>query len=301
MLKPETTVPSILRNFDKTGQVPVDMLPLQPFDNEPDPTKPLRGAFEAILLARAAQPALVTLRQELSQRHKPWVQWSMIPISEIDEENDQDVKVELLERKRSYVTSHFRENLERSLNNELDQEGRKRLPRRVVYAYEQLDQIEEPSKQVEGIASAAETLDTTLFTLFHIAEYDYSSILGYPPSVRQMVNLVGNSYSTFVHLLAARHVEVRMPVDRGEYHMGNNFTIDISGEEHKIALINPAQYVQREKEMREKGEIVSQTIHCPFSISSQFTEPFLDSDLDPFDTNPLKHTFQTLVKEFIGA
>lgn len=303
MSRTEITVPSLLRTLADTENVPEDFLPLEPMDERvPDETKPLRGAFESILLARAAGPALDTLSEKFAKEHdKPWFTWNMIPIDEIDSEEDFQTKVELLERKRSYVNAAFLNALKRSLRAEFDSSNRSRLPRDVAFAYNKLEDSERPLFQDTPTFDAAGTIGETIGTLFHIAAYDYPRVLGYNPSARQMVDLAANSYTTFVHPTAVRHIQVDVPLRPEWLILNQTFTIDTSNSTHAVVLKDPGQYVHRENEMRERGEILSQTIHCPFSTSSRFTEPFLDSDAEPFDSNPLKHTFTTLVRDFIGS
>jgi hypothetical protein len=305
MSNPELTVPSILRKFDQTGKVPEEMFPIEPFNggDKHDPTKPLRASFEGILLARAASSAIQAFSHYISQNEgKPWM-GAMIPIEEIDEEDDFEDKVYLLTVKETFVVSNYTDKLEQAIAYEFDETQREALPRGVAFAYKMLD--DDP----EGISSASGALQDEILTLFHIASRVYPRVLGYNPTARQMVNLVANSYPTFIHIHAARHAALTerqedfttpMPFDE-ELEFNKNYTIDMSGENHAIVLLNPGQYIRIEEEMRREGIITSQTTHCPFSISSRFTEPFLDSDVEPFETNPLRHTFETLVKDFIGS
>lgn len=304
MSESEITLPGILQNYDKIGEIPQEMLPVEPFREGADPTKPLRGAIEAVLLARVAQPALSLLREHLNNP-KPSLRWTtrfnMNPIKEIDQEPEHYIRSELLDNKKTFVLGEFRKYLEQSLSNEFLPQNRRRLPRKVLDLYTIFDATDTPEEQISGIIEASDTLVDVNDTLFQMASNDFPQVLQMDPSARQQVNLVANSYPAFVHILAARHVDVRMPTQYYQFKLGSNFTIEKTNGEFGVVLIDPAQYHQREQNMRKSGEITSQTIHCPFSASAHFTESFLDSDVDPLKDNPLKHTFTTLVQEFIGS
>jgi len=298
----ELTPPAILRQYHQTGSFPESMLPLKASQDTPeDPTKPLRGAFEGILLARIAPLALCGFAQEMAkQRGKEYYDWNMIPVAEIDEEGSVDTRLELLQRKRAYVMETHRASLRQVLTSELNAAKGNDLPAKVAQGYEKLIETDSVKDQVDGIVSAADTLDTTTTSLFRIAAYDYPQVLGYDPTTREMVDLVGNSYLTYVHPQTAVHIEVDMDLEGPEGVLGRKHQIEKVDGLYRVTFVDPSQYHRAEKQMRATGKIKDQKIHCPFAMNSQFTAPFLDDPIQAFHTNPLQHSFETLVKKYIG-
>ena len=299
----ELTSPAILRQYHQDGSFPESMLPLKASQDTPeDPTKPLRGAFEGILLARVAPLALCNFAQEMAkQRGREYYNWNMIPVAEIDEEESVDTRLELLQRKRAYVMKAHRTSLRQVLTSELSATTGGNLPAKVAQGYEKLIETDSVKDQVDGIMSAADTLDTTTTTLFRIVAYDYPKVLGYDPTAREMVDLVGNSYGTYVHPQTGVHMEVDMDLEGPEGVLGGKHLIERLEDLYRVTLIDPSQYHRTEKHMRATGKIKDQKIHCPFAMNSQFTAPFLDEPTQALPTNPLQHSFETLVRKYIGA
>lgn len=300
----ELTPSAILRQFNQTGKVPESMLPLVVGDNFPeeeDPTRPLRGAFEGILLARTGHVAIHVLSQRLvEQRDKPWVKHYMLPVSEIDEEDSIEARVELLRAKRSFVMKLYEDIFKQSLSRELDKLDLDNLPPKIRCSYERLAEISSRQDQVSSIISATESFYLTVADLFRIAGYDYPRVLGYDPTAREMVSLVEESYNTYVHPQTGIHQQVDTGIGGSESVLGEKYTINVDGV-HRVVLIDLPQYHRKEREMRATGAVKSQRIHCPFAMDSQFTAPFLDNPAEAFETNPLQHTFETLVRDYIGS
>ncbi len=161
----------------------------------------------------------------------------------------------------------------------------------VNLAYAKLSESEDNTKDlVDGILGASETLERTIEELLRIASYDYAEVLGYEPSARKMVDLVGHSYSTYVHPQTGIHPEVYLPFDGPEFSLGQMYEIQVFDNLDRIVLINPSQYHQIEKQYRASGKIKDQKIHCPFAMHSKHTEPFVPAKtLGP---NPLQHTLR---------
>lgn len=298
-MKPrEKTSTGILLEYHQNGTLPADMMPVREFEETTaDPTKPLRGSLEAILLARSLRSILRSVSRDLNQRKgKSEYKWQTLPVREIDKEESLGARVNLLKQKQDLVMISFFVACKASLEREL---ARAKVSPKVRVAYDQLIGANSLEEQADQITGAVGTFKQTSATLFEIAGEEYAEVVGFDPKARQMVDLVGNSYRKFVYPQTRLHPFAELRITAGN--LGTDYEIDVSTPVHEVALKGISYYHAKENRMRKAGAIASRTIHCPFAMDPQFTNPFLPEHAKPLEVSPLQLAFEAVVRKHIGS